>query len=119
MSPIAVGHSTPLGSALAPIVADAYALEPDVSCTLIGRGLNDTYAVDAGDRSYVLRLYRARWRTSGDVLFEVDALRHAAARGVPLAGPIARVDGEWVTPVDAPEGSGWRSCSSACRGRSP
>jgi Ser/Thr protein kinase RdoA (MazF antagonist) len=104
VSPIAVAHSTPTGAALAAAVVEPYGLGPDARCLLLSRGLNDTYALEADDRQLVLRLYRARWRTRADVLFELDAIRHAAARGVSVASPVPRRDGQWLTVVDAPEG---------------
>ena len=53
----------------------------------ISRGVTDQYAVEAVARRYVLRLYPTHWRTRADVLFELDFIRHAAARGVPVAAP--------------------------------
>jgi len=49
--------------------------------------VTDQYAVEAVARRYVLRLYPTHWRTRADVLFELDFIRHAAARGVPVAAP--------------------------------
>jgi Ser/Thr protein kinase RdoA (MazF antagonist) len=38
------------------------------------------------------------------VLYEVDVLNHLAGKGVPVATPIARIDGSYLQRVDAPEG---------------
>ena len=59
----------------------------------ISRGLTDLYVVEAGGRRYVLRLYPTHWRTRADVLFELDFIRHAAARGVPVAALMRRDGG--------------------------
>src|SRR5918912_866464 len=104
MSPIEVAHSLPTGAAIARVAAEGYDLGSAVRAWAISRGLTDHYAVEAGGRRYVLRLYPTHWRTRADVLFELDFIRHAAARGVPVAAPLPRRDGGWLTEVDAPEG---------------
>ena len=87
MSPIEVAHSLPTGAAVATVAAEGYDLGSAVRAWAISRGLTDHYAVEAGGRRYVLRLYPTHWRTRADVLFELDFIRHAAARGVPVAAP--------------------------------
>ena len=104
MSPIEVAHSLPTGAAIAIVAAEAYNLGSAVRAWAISRALTDNYAVEASGHRYVLRLYPIQWRTRADVLFELDFIRHAAARGVPVAAPLPRRDGGWLTEVDAPEG---------------
>ena len=104
MSPIEVAHSLPTGAVVATVAAEGYDLGSAVRAWAISRGVTDHYAVEAGGRRYVLRLYPTHWRTRADVLFELDFIRHAAARGVPVAAPLPRRDGGWLTEVDAPEG---------------
>jgi Ser/Thr protein kinase RdoA (MazF antagonist) len=104
VSPIEVAHSLPTGAAIAGVAAEAYDLGSDVRAWVISRGLTDHYAVEADGRRYVLRLYPTHWRSRADVLFEIDFISHAAARDVPVAAPLPRRDGEWVTEVEAPEG---------------
>jgi Ser/Thr protein kinase RdoA (MazF antagonist) len=104
MATIEVVHSVPSGTALAGVLAEAYELGGPVGCRLFAKGLNDTYAVEAGGRRYVFRLYRHGWRTLEDVRFELEFIRHVAARGAAVAAPVARRDGEMVTWVEAPEG---------------
>ena len=79
MSPIEVAHSLPTAAAVATVAAEAYDLGSAVRAWAISRGLTDHYAVEAGGRRYVLRLYPTHWRTRADVLFELDFIRHAAA----------------------------------------
>lgn len=67
--------------------------------------MNDTYLVRAGDESYVLRIYRGGWRSSEDILYELDLLRHLRSRGVPVSTPVAGRDGEFMRLLPAPEGT--------------
>jgi Ser/Thr protein kinase RdoA (MazF antagonist) len=88
-------------AALAGLVADAYRL-PVTACVLLRSLVNDVYRVDTGDRSRVLKLYRAGHRTRAEAAWEVDlsrALGGVVARGIPLAdgapaGVLAAAEGE-------------------------
>ncbi len=53
---------------------------------------------------YVLRAYRAGWRSDGEIRYELDALNHLAARGVVVSTPVTPRDGEALRSVRAPEG---------------
>jgi Ser/Thr protein kinase RdoA (MazF antagonist) len=103
----AILYSTFSSGAIKQLIVSHYDLDDSVECTLFSRGLNDTYLLSARDRQFALRLYRSRWRTRAAVMGEVAALLHISAKGVPVATPIARSDGELVTDVDAPEGPRW------------
>jgi Ser/Thr protein kinase RdoA (MazF antagonist) len=74
------------------------------SCQLIERGLNDTYLVTTRTERYVARLYRAGWRSSSDIAYEIDLLLHLAAKGVSVAAPIRAASGKFAHAVPAPEG---------------
>jgi Ser/Thr protein kinase RdoA (MazF antagonist) len=99
-----IAHSVPTGRAVGALLQDPYALGGPPQARLFAKGLNDTYAVEVGDRRYVFRLYRRRWRTEDDVRFELDFVAHAAANGAPVAAPVVRRDGGLLTWVEAPEG---------------
>lgn len=96
-----------------------YDFDDSVECTLFNRGLNDTYRVSFQNRQFALRLYRSRWRTRPAVMAEVAALLHLAGKGVPVAAPVARTDGEQVTDIDAPEGSRWAVLFNWVKGDEP
>ena len=87
MSPIEVAHSLPTGATVATVAAEGVRPRVGGARLAISRGVTDQYAVEAVARRYVLRLYPTHWRTRADVLFELDFIRHAAARGVPVAAP--------------------------------
>ena len=103
----AILYSTFSSEAIQQLVLSHYDLDDSVECTFFSRGLNDTYRVSAQDRQFALRLYRSRWRSREAVVGEVTALLHIGAKGVPVATPVARSDGELVTEVSAPEGPRW------------
>jgi Ser/Thr protein kinase RdoA (MazF antagonist) len=91
-------------TALAVEVGRRYPVGPVDGCELLTRNLTDTYTVRAGGRQYALRVYHSGFRSAADVGYELDLVRHAAARGVGVALPIADRDGGWSWVVDAPEG---------------
>lgn len=87
-------------AALAEVVAEEYKLPVD-RLVLLRSLVNDVYRVEAGDRAYVVKLYRAGHRTVPEVAWEVEtswALGGVLARGVPLA------DGSPAGSVRAAEG---------------
>ena len=107
MQPATVLYSTFSSEAIKQLVLSHYNLDDSVESTLFSRGLNDTYLVSVQDRQFALRLYRSRWRTREAVVGEVAALLHLGSKGVPVATPVARSDGELVTDINAPEGTRW------------
>jgi len=52
----------------------------------------------------MLRICRVAWTTRAGISYEVDALLHLCARRAPVAGPVARRDGGYITYIAAPEG---------------
>lgn len=89
---------------LAAELPDRYELGPPITCRLISGGVNDTYLVTAAGRRYVLRVYRAGWRSRADIGFELDALQHLACMEMAAAQPVAMIDGSFVLDIVAPEG---------------
>jgi Ser/Thr protein kinase RdoA (MazF antagonist) len=53
----------------------------------------------------VLRIYRAGWRSADEIAYEMAALEHLGAKGVPVARPVRRRNGALVDWLAAPEGS--------------
>jgi Ser/Thr protein kinase RdoA (MazF antagonist) len=99
-----VTYSTLSTDALSHEIAQAYPIASPVACSLLKRGLNDTYSVASRDERYIARVYRARWRTSSDIAYELELLTHLLARGVSVSVPIATRDGSFTRPLHAPEG---------------
>jgi Ser/Thr protein kinase RdoA (MazF antagonist) len=61
--------------ALAPIIAQAYALD-DARCQLIKSAMLDTYLVTAATGPAILRIYPAHRRTETQILAELDVLAY-------------------------------------------
>jgi Ser/Thr protein kinase RdoA (MazF antagonist) len=105
-----VTHSLLSPEALARHIQVAYALGEVRACALLQHNLNDTYIVDTTTGCYFLRASQARrpnrwsWRTSEDILFELDVLLHLFRKGVPVAAPVTQRDGTYMSKVHAPEG---------------
>jgi len=99
-----VVHAVLSPAALLEAVARAYSIPGPSACELLKLGLNDTYVLTAPRRRYVLRVYRAGWRSTDEIDYELALLAHLAARGVPVAAAILAEDGSSSLPILAPEG---------------
>ena len=119
MQPGTVLYSTFSSAAIKQLVLSHYDLDDSAECTFFNRGLNDTYRVSVQDRQFALRLYRSRWRTREAVMGELAALLHIGGKGLPIATPIARSDGELMTEVPAPEGPRWAALFNWVKGTEP
>lgn len=101
---ISASYSTLAASELLEHVVPQYQVEDPINCEFWLRGLNDTYKVTAKTKNYALRIYRKDWRTLSAIKFEIGALNYLHANGANASYPIQRLDGEYVTPLNTPEG---------------
>jgi Ser/Thr protein kinase RdoA (MazF antagonist) len=53
---------------------------------------------------YILRVYRARWRSFSNICYELDVLLHLNQQHIPVSIPLIRTDGRYVHRLRAPEG---------------
>lgn len=102
--PFPVAYSLLSPEALLAEVGRAYTIAPPVDCTLLRSYVNDVYAVATTAGDYILKVYRARWRSRSEIAYELDVLAHLTARGVAVAPPIPRRDGRLIGALRAPEG---------------
>lgn len=102
--PLPCVDSTVAPAALLGALRQAYAIEESATCELVQRHLDATYLVSGSNGRCIARLYNARWWSREEVEGEVAVLRHLQARGVRVAPPLQRADGDWVTTIQAPEG---------------
>jgi Ser/Thr protein kinase RdoA (MazF antagonist) len=93
-----------LAAVVSRLVTTAYDLRPPPRCSRLHEGLNDAYLIETATDRFVLKLYRAGWRTREEVLYEVDALLHLHGKGVPVACPLPASDGSSVQSVPTAEG---------------
>jgi Ser/Thr protein kinase RdoA (MazF antagonist) len=99
-----VTHSILSTAALMAEVLPDYDIGTPVECKLLDRSLNDTYLVKTTDERYILRIYRARWRSLPEVRYELDALTHLAQKDLSISTPLATKDGRFIRTLHAPEG---------------
>jgi len=81
-----------------------YCIDSPIDCIFWERGANDNYQLRCADVRYSLRIYRHGIHTRDEIDFEVDALNYLHKKGFPVAYPIARKSGGYITEIDAPEG---------------
>jgi Ser/Thr protein kinase RdoA (MazF antagonist) len=106
---VAVTYSTASPQTLVDQVLSAYpaaTIGVTRSCRLLMgvSALNDTYLVVTDAARWILKVYRADWRSYGEVQYELDLLAHLNQRGVAVALPVARRDGHRITTLRMPEG---------------
>ncbi len=99
-----VTHSTLAADVLLNAILPTYDIGAPLSCKLLQRLLNDTYLVETRQGKYILRVYRAGWRTEADIRYELDVLTALDQRGIPVATPVRRRDGDYLCTVQALEG---------------
>lgn len=74
-------------------------------CKLLARGLNDSYLLTTiNHERYVLRVYRANWRTTSEISFELDSLIHLHEEGVSVSIPLPRKNKEYILSIKCIEG---------------
>lgn len=117
MTFIPVIHSIPSGDALITTVLPNYPIGKAHTCLLYKRGLNDTYLVETERERYILRIYRKGWRTKEEIDFELELLAFLHSINQPVAYPIQRKDGSFITEIPAPEGKRYAALFSYAPGK--
>lgn len=100
-----VTHSILSTKALTADILPDYDIGTPKECKFLNRGLNDTYLVRTTTEKYILRVYRAGWRSHSDIHYELETLLHLKRLNVPVSAPVLRKDGKLLHTVAAPEGS--------------
>lgn len=115
-----VTHSTLSAKALLIEVLPEYDIDTPTACKLLRLGLNDTYLVQTHDgEQYILRIYRATWRSLSDILYEMDVLTHLQRKGVAVSIPVPRKDGSCIRTLPAPEGTRYAALFTYAPGKEP
>lgn len=99
-----VTHSILSAQALIDRVLPNYEIEPIIECKFLCSGLNHTFLINTQHSKYILRVYRAGWRSHSEILYELEALLHLQRQCVAVSVPIAKKDGDFIGTVEAPEG---------------
>lgn len=97
-----------------------YGLGTIIDIKLWNLGVNDTYVLTtAHNEKYILRAYRAGWRSLSDISFEIDALNHLNNKGVPISRPLPQKDGRFIQTVSSPEGTRYIVVFTYAAGKPP
>ncbi len=91
-------------SSLIEKVVALYNFDNITNYEFIQRGNNDTYKLQTSSADYILRIYRYSWRDTSEINFEIDVLQHLNKHGVNVSFPIRKIDGNFLTKINAPEG---------------
>ena len=97
-------YSTLVSEALVDRVLTQYDIPQVTRCHFWHRGLSDVYLVNTAEADFVLRVSHRHWRSTEDVLFELELLEFLHDRGVPIAHPVRTHDGRLAIELQAPEG---------------
>ena len=97
-------HSTLDADALQTMVLTRYDLGETHWCKFWQRGLNDTYLVETAAGKFVLRVYRAGWRTQEDIQYEIAMLDHLHQAGIGVAHALPARSGQVLHPIESVEG---------------
>jgi Ser/Thr protein kinase RdoA (MazF antagonist) len=97
----------------------AYALARDTRCHFFAAGLHDNYLVEDSAGKYILRVYRAAWRTREEILFELELLDYLHRQGAPVAAAKTTQDGHRYVTIDCPEGPRSAALFSFAPGSAP
>lgn len=103
---------------MAKVIPD-YCIEQPLECRFWQGGANDTYQVRTADTDYFLRVYRRNAYPGEANEFEAEALNYLHQNGFPVAYPIARKSGGFITEVAAPEGNRFVLLSALAEGSPP
>ncbi len=117
--PFPVVSSLLAPEALLTEVAHAYALDTLISCRLLRAYVNDVYLLTTASDAYVLKVYRAHWRSRSEIAYELDVLSHLAATGIPTAPARRRRDGTLIGALRAAEGTRYGVLFAFAEGAKP
>lgn len=70
----------------------------------IHQGINDTYLITASGAKFILRIYRANWKTIDEVSAELDLLLLLNNNGLSVPTPLSDKSGNLIQLIDCPEG---------------
>lgn len=104
MTTVTYNHSVVSSNSLLILVNKLYSIGEVKECRFLVNGLNDTYIVKTLAEQYVLRIYKAHWRTKADILFEVELLNDLKTKGISVSSPVPTKNDEYLYDLLAPEG---------------
>lgn len=120
MNTFPVMHSMLSSDALRDFVNENFDVGQVTTCKMLSRGLNDTYVVTTGDcDDFIVRVYRAAWRTRTEVYYELEVLDFLSQHSVTVSAPIRAVNGDFACEILAPEGLRYVTLFTYAEGKRP
>jgi Ser/Thr protein kinase RdoA (MazF antagonist) len=104
MITLPVSYSVTCANTLLRDIIPQFQIEEALQCEFWCQGLNDSYKVKTKNNTFLLRIYRHRWRDFEAINFEVEVLLHLQKNGANVAYPIATKQGDYIVKIKAPEG---------------
>jgi len=118
--PFPVTHSILDSNALAAEVKSVYSIDAIRDIKFFTLGLNDTYLIKTiSEESYILRVYRANWRSYSEIQFEIDLLNHLDQQGISVSKPMQLKNGRFLHPIPALEGTRYAVLFTYAAGKEP
>jgi Ser/Thr protein kinase RdoA (MazF antagonist) len=99
-----VSYSLVSSRALRQELLPLYGLNKAATVSLLAQGMHDTYLVAEPVPKYILRIYRAGWKTFVQVEAELRVLWLLQAQGLPVGYPVADAQGTSIHRLASPEG---------------
>jgi len=101
---LAVTYSLVSSAAIESEVVPLYDLPNGSRVFFIHQGINDTYLITAGKAKFILRIYRATWKTIDEVSSELDLILILKEHGLSVSYPLSDKSGKFIQKIDCPEG---------------
>lgn len=80
------------------------------------QGIHDTYLIQGPLSKYILRIYRAGWKTFGQVEAELHLLQVLKDQGISVSYPIADTQDIFIHRINSPEGERYAVVFSYAQG---
>jgi len=81
-----------------------YNLPQNSKVLFIHQGINDTYLITTSEANFILRIYRANWKTIEEVGAELDLLLLLSDNGLSVSCPLSDKSGKLIQKMYCPEG---------------
>jgi len=105
--------------AIGRLVQEHYLPDGPLQCRFYVSSLHDNYLVEHGGRKFMLRVYRANWRSTSEALFELELLDFLQRQQAPVAGPLRTRAGSLWAPLPSIEGQRMAALFHYAEGHAP
>jgi Ser/Thr protein kinase RdoA (MazF antagonist) len=99
-------RSTIAGDEILHLIIDKYGFAKDNAlCLLEYRGVNDVYKYTHGSTSTFLKIYSRKESDRDSIGAEIEVVNYLRRSGLLVANPIPMINGEFILPLETPEGA--------------